>query len=218
MVAREADSPEETHGDTPEAVAQAFLSALDAGRWREAASYVHPETAERFRVQLLVLLKLTEHDPQLSAAADVGDTRFVNPATLVGVRTPAEAEVLSAVELLARFAAALDPAATHHRLAGIFRDATDRLPRLIRTVVGATPETAETARAEYRTDWFFGNIREPGRSGIHRMRLRRTLEGWRVQDADLSGTGEGRLTIPDEVFSKLQEGFGGSSGSSRSNS
>jgi hypothetical protein len=196
-------------------VAQAFLSALDDGRWSDAAELIDPETAERFRRQHVELLRLQERVPR-SGGPSMLDTVFRGPAELAGVGSAAELEALSPVELLARFAEALDPVrvvrgehAFDPPAAGeeFSRVAT---PRLQRIVLGCRTEDEATARVEYRTEWLEDGRREAGPGEIHSLTLHYTPHGWRVRDADLTGTGEGRIWLPDEGFTHLRAAFGGS--------
>ena len=104
------EHPSPSH--SPEGVARAFLAALDAGRWPEAAALVDPETAERFRAQQIKLLRLEERIPDEPASTE---TVFARATALLGVRSADEAEALPATELLARFADSLHPASVLRR-------------------------------------------------------------------------------------------------------
>jgi hypothetical protein len=192
--------------EDPERVAQSFLSALDDGRWRDAAELIHTETAERFWRQHVQLLRLRE-GISLSGDPRISDTTFRGPAELGGVRSVAEIEALSPAELLARFAEALDPVAATSGEAERASGAGDRrsVPGLVRTVLAYTLVDEASARVEYCARW--ADLEGPGE--VHSLALRRMPQGWRVWDADLTGTGEGRIWLSDEVFAHLRATFGG---------
>src|SRR5688572_13186024 len=92
--------------DAPEATARAFLSALDAGDWHGTAALVHPQTADRFRDWFVQQLS---RDGERQDPSGFADTVFPDPCELVGVRDASEVVALTSTELLARFAAAVDP-------------------------------------------------------------------------------------------------------------
>lgn len=144
------------------------------------------------------------------------DTVFRGPAELARVRGAAELEALSPVELLARFAESLDLARVMNREpeggpAGAGQESSGAaLPRLLRTVLGCRIEDEATARVEYRTEWMEEGRQDQLPGDIHSLTLHYTPSGWRVWDADLTGTGEGRIRLPDEAFTHLRAAFGGS--------
>ncbi|HLL48012.1 MAG TPA: hypothetical protein VK399_14970 [Longimicrobiaceae bacterium] len=195
--------------------AQAFLSALDDGRWSDAAELIDSETAERFWRQHVELLRLQERVSP-SGGAPMSETVLRGPAELAGVRSAAELEALSPVELLARFAEALDLARAMHGEPEVGPPGAGResaaaaYPRLLRTVLGSRIEDEATARVEYRTGWIEEGRQNPAPGEIHTLTLRYTPRGWRVRGADLTGIGEGRIWLPDEVFTRLRAAFGGS--------
>ena len=200
--------------EDPKMSAQAFLSALDDGRWRDAAELVDPEAAERFWHQHVELLRLQERVPR-SGGPSMSATVFRGPAELAGVRSAAEMEALSPVELLARFAEALDLARAMNGEPEVGPPGAGResaaaaYPRLLRNVLGSRIEDEATARVEYRTGWIEEGRQDPAPGEIHTLTLHHTPRGWRVRDADLTGTGEGRIWLPDEVFTRLRAAFGG---------
>lgn len=191
--------------DSPEEVARAFLAALDAGRWREAAALVDPQTAERFRVQQIELLRLEERSPETPVPAQ---TVFARTAALLGVRGADEAEALPAAELLARFAESLHPASVLRRAqgAGDHSGTGSPPPRLTRTIVGCMKGDDGSARVEYRTDWRQGETRSDFMGGFHVLTAIHTPAGWRVRDADLSGHGSGHILVPDEQLASFRGG------------
>lgn len=203
------EHPSPSH--SPEEVTRAFLAAFDAGRWREAAALVDPETAERFRAQQIEFLRLEERIPEAPAAAE---TVFARAATLLGVRSADEAEALPAAELLARFAESLHPASALRRAHGAEgHSGTKPTPLLLtRTIVGCTKSDDGSARVEYRTDWQQGETRSDVMGGVHVLTAIHTPMGWRVRDADLSGHGNGHILIPDEQFAGFRSGGGAAAG------
>jgi hypothetical protein len=203
------EHPSPSH--SPEEVARAFLAALDAGRWPEAAALVDPETAERFRAQQIGLLRLEERMPEAPASAE---TVFARATALLGVQSADEAEALPATELLARFAESLHPAGVLRRAYGSGgRSVTETTPpRLTRTIVGCTKSDGGTARVEYRTDWQQGETRSDFMGGVHVLTVIHTPAGWRVRDADLSGHGGGHILVPDELFSSFRSEGGAAAG------
>jgi hypothetical protein len=203
------EHPSPSH--SPEEVARAFLAALDASRWREAAALIDPETAERFRAQQIELLRLEERTPETPASAE---TVFARATTLLGVRSADEAEALPAADLLARFAESLHPGSALQRVHGAEgHSSPESAPlRLTRTVVGCTESDDGSARVEYRTDWRQGEIRSDWMGGIHVLTAVHTPAGWRVRDADLSGHGSGHILFPDEQFAGFRNGDGAAAG------
>lgn len=189
--------------DSPEEVARAFLAALDAGRWREAAALVDSQTAERFRIQQIELLRLEERSPEAPA-----QTVFAHATALLGVRGADEAEALPAAELLARFAESLHPASVLRRAqgAGDHSGTESPPPSLTRTIVGCVKDDDGSARVEYRTDWRQGETRSDFMGGLHVLTAIHTPAGWRVRDADLGGHGSGHILVPDEQLASFRGG------------
>jgi hypothetical protein len=195
------EHPSPSH--SPEEVARAFLAALDAGRWSEAAALVDPETAERFRAQQIELLRLEERMPGTPPSTE---TVFTRATALLGVQCADEAEALPATELLARFAESLHPVSVLRRAheAGGHSGTETAPPRLTRTIVGCTKSDDGNARVEYRTDWRQGETGSDFTGEVHVLTALHTPTGWRVRDADLGGHGNGHILMPDEMFASFR--------------
>jgi hypothetical protein len=184
-VTRPIDAPD----GSPEAVAGAFLAALDDRRWHDAARLVDPRTAERFHAFWLARLESEAAD---GAPDDVpSDTRFASTAELLGVEDAADAAHLTATELLARLAEALHPDDALRRAGAL---ASDGAIRVIRTPVDSTHVEPDGMRVRYRIEWRQGEIASD--RGVHTLELVRTPTGWAVRDADLGGYGGGHILPP----------------------
>jgi hypothetical protein len=186
----------ETDTSTPGAVAQLFLTALDAQAWSRAAALVHPQTAQRVRSQHLSLIRLRGTPTQVREPQPASDFELLDPEEFLRVDSAAQAEQLSALDWLARTAQALDPGIRAHHAATLqgIEPSADSLPRLQRTVLEAK-QRGRIATVHYRTDWFTGETPRPHLGGEHELRLRHTEEGWRVSEVDLTGRGRGRLVL-----------------------
>lgn len=174
--------------DTPQTIAQAFLAALDDGRWREAAALVDPHTREQFRTWSLQPLANARDEHMEPGDAE---TRFVSPAALLG----RDAASLDDVEFLARFAEAVQPANVIRRLSG--DSGQIRVTRTLLEVAPVAPVAPDHVTARYRTEWWHGPVRNEATAGVHSLELARTSAGWRVRDADLSGSGGGHILPPE---------------------
>lgn len=169
-------------------IARRFLDALDEGRWGDAAALVAPSTVEAFREGWLAWLRYEDSRPTAPPGPPV-ETIFVNPLSMLNLRSASEAERLSPHDLLARYIERTQP--------GNFPIAAgpESGPslRAVRALVGVTRTGAEMAVAEYRVTWADVGHSEPWPGGVHRMHLAMTPDGWRVTDADVGGHGTGHL-------------------------
>jgi hypothetical protein len=192
--------------DTPETAAQAFLAALDAEEWQQAAALIHPEAAERFREQTLFVARSMER--MLAVDDRHTDTVFPGPIEVLNVRSANDLEALSAYELVARWAEALHPPNQERRAREMFPSSEPLPPqvplRLVRTLLKCVHKGATAARVYYRTDWYIGEKHIPGRGGEQVLALTQTPEGWRIMDADLTGEGNGHLVVPTAAWTQLQ--------------
>jgi hypothetical protein len=179
----------------PSDTACAFLAALDAGRWDEAAALVHPETVERFQEWYLEQLRRQDRE---GTSGGPTETMFVRLSELIRVRDAAEAEALSAPQLLARFIAAVNPQNLYasQPTPQTAAAAEQSEVRLVRALLRCSRGENDDARAEYRLDWYFGGRRNESMGGFHTLSLAWTSSGWRVRDADLGGHGTGHLVPP----------------------
>ena len=185
--------------DGPEATARAFLSALDAGDWQGTAALVHPQTAERFRDWFVQ--QLSRDGERVEPRGFIVDTVFPDPCDLVGVRDASEVVALTSTELLARFAAAVDPRAIQRVLRASAPDAGSPEhvePRVVRTFLACSRQGGDLARAEYRTDWYFAGRHNQTVGGTHAIEFGLSAGAWRVLDADLSGNGTGHIPPPPQ--------------------
>lgn len=174
--------------DSPEAVARAFLAALDEQRWWDAAALVDADAREGFRAFTLGLLG----DGDAAAPHPPRETHFASPLAIIRATDRAEAERLDGEELLARFAEGIHPGNVRRLHPPLLQD--DGEIRIRRTLVGVDPRGDGGAWARYRTEWLQGEARND--VGEHRMALIRTEDGWRVHDTDLSGFGGGHILPP----------------------
>lgn len=170
-------------------VAQAFISALNEHRWRDAVVLVDGRTQAAFRASVGEWME----DEARSTPAD-GDTRFASPLRMMGVADAAEAMELTAEELLARFAEALHPGNLPRHYPGIALDTGGM--RITRTLLRIEPIGEDRARAWYRTEWWDGDVLSAVLGGEHALELMLTPDGWRIRDADLSGHGGGHILPP----------------------
>lgn len=177
-------------GQEPEAVARAFLTALDEGRWSDAADLVDIQTREAFQTWCVEQIGTAARAP---GQAGPSDTWFVPAGTLMAVSTAAEAARFTSAELVARFAQAVSPASLHRQMGvrGLSGDV-----RITRRFLEANPTVRGRLRVQYRTDWWEGDERDLALGGIHSLELVLTGDGWRVRDADLGGWGGGHILPP----------------------
>ena len=172
--------------DSPDAIARAFLAALDEGRWHDAADLVDPRTGERFRSFWIERL-----ESEASGVPDdrPSDTLFTSASELLRVHDPAAAERLTPADMLARVAEASHPGnfIAHGR-------AGDGEIRITRTFLDSTPLGADRAQVRYRIEWRHGAVVSD--MGVHAMELTRASGGWAVRDADLGGHGGGHIVPP----------------------
>jgi hypothetical protein len=175
--------------DTPENVALAFLAALDEGRWLDAAALVDPRSREALQSWCTGEIEAALAHPSTSIPSD---THFVSLAGLIQVETANQAERLTSVEFLARFAEALHPATFYRRIAG----GSSGEFRITRKILGTLPRGPEQAMVRYSTEWWEGGVRNEATSGTHSLDVTRTPEGWRILDADLGGWGGGHILPP----------------------
>lgn len=173
----------------PTHIARDFLAALDAGHWDESAALVHTDTADRFREWYVEQLRRQAREGTSNGQAE---TMFVRLSEFIRVRDAAEANALSAPQLLARFVASVSP----QNLYPSPLTAEQGEVRLVRSLVRCSREGSDDARAEYRLDWYFGGRRNESMGGVHTLLLTWTSSGWRVRDADLGGHGTGHLVPP----------------------
>lgn len=166
-----------------ELAAQAFLTALDEGRWRDAAGLVDAHTREALQAWCVERIRTAG-----GSAGDTG-TQFLSPTVLMGVSTAEEASLLTSTELVARFAEGVSRA-------GVDRHAAEPgLSRITRRFLDASVSQGR-ATVHYRTEWWNGEERNVAMGGVHSLELVMTPEGWRVRDADLGAWGTGHLLPP----------------------
>jgi hypothetical protein len=183
------ESPDSQDGGA-EALARAFLGALDEERWRDAAALVARETQSRFRTFLVE--RITGRG---SGSAGATDTHFASPADMIGVADASEAARTPAEELLARFAESSHPGNLHRLHPGI-AGLDGGAIRITRTLLKIESRGPDRAVATYRTEWWHGRVRNEATAGDHTLELIRTDDGWHVHDADLSGRGGGHILPP----------------------
>jgi hypothetical protein len=168
----------------PAEVARTFLNLVTARRWDDAVCLIDHETKERFRAWSLRGLAETQ-PPQPS----VTDTYFPSLEAILGVRDRAEAESLTADELLVRHAAAR--ARQMERF--IPYDEAAAVPEFVHL---RTRRSGDAADCEFRRV----GAEEALPRHFHptqRVHLVRRADGWFVRDADLLGYGDGRIVPPD---------------------
>lgn len=166
----------------PLEIARAFLNLVTARRWGEAVCLIDHETKERFREwSLLGLAKPPPPHPLVT------DTYFLNLEALLGVRDRAEAESLTADELLVRHAAAR--ARQMERF--VPYDEAAATPEFVHL---RTHRAGDSAYCDFRRIGAGATSRHINPS--QRVHLIRRANGWFVRDADLLGYGAGRILPP----------------------
>jgi hypothetical protein len=176
----------------PEGVAHRFVAALDDERWDEVAEHVASETLFDFYSWWIEQLRRWGDEPDPGK----GDTEFAPVATMLGVSCVAEAERLSPAQLLARYARGLQVEAALARIAGEEPPSRTYLPKLVRKIEEISPSSHGPQFATVRYTVVPGLPSAMVKPGSHTMELAETAEGWRVWDADLNGTGYGRIRPP----------------------
>lgn len=191
------NAPEIPGDDAPEAVARAFLSALDGRDWLTVARLIDADVAARFLEQQRRIAGMAEATHPSDAPLQT-----VFPA----IAPSSDLAAVSPVEALARHAEVIDPATLQRRaIEASAHSPSQPAPkheepsRLVRTLVEVTLSGDASARATYQTDWYAGETRSPWLGGLHTLLLARGPQGWRVVEADLTGRGDGRLLLPDEA-------------------
>lgn len=167
----------------PDEVARTFLNLVTARRWDDAVCLIDHETKERFRAW--ALLGLAEPPPPHPL---VTDTYFLSLEAILGVRDRAEAESLTADELLVRHAAArarqMERFVPYDKAAGT--------PEFVHL---RTHRAGDAVYCEFRRIGAEATPRHITPS--QRVHLIRRANGWFVRDADLLGYGDGRIMPPD---------------------
>jgi hypothetical protein len=168
----------------PDEIARTFLDLVTARRWDDAVRLIDHETKERFRAWSL--RGLAEPQPPQPL---VTDTYFPSLEAILGVRDRAEAESLTADELLVRHAAAR--ARQMERF--IPYDGAAAAPEFVHL---RTRRAGDAAHSEFRRvgPQAMGRHFDP----TQRVHLVRRANGWFVRDADLLGYGDGRILPPDQ--------------------
>jgi hypothetical protein len=167
----------------PVEIARAFLNLVTARRWGDAVCLIDHETKERFRAWSL--LGLAEPQPPQPSA---NDTYFLSLEAILGVRDRAEAESLTADELLVRHAAAR--ARQMERF--VPYDEAAATPEFVHL---STRRAGDAAYCEFRR--IVAEATPRHFSPTQRVHLIRRANGWFVSDADLLGYGDGRIVPPD---------------------
>lgn len=176
----------------PEVVGSRFLAALDQERWSDVAADVAGETLDAFRAWCAEQLRSEAG----RLAGNTADTHFASLATLLGVSSAAEADCLSPREVLIRFAANVNVNAAAARALDGDGSSPPTPLALSRRMVDVTVSLRDgrqlaTVRYDVVPDYFAGEEPAP-----HTLELIETADGWRVWDADLSGTGYGHIRPP----------------------
>jgi hypothetical protein len=167
----------------PVEVARTFLNLVSARRWDDAVCLIDHETKERFRAWALLVLAEPQPPQPL-----VTDTYFMSVEAILGVRDRAEAESLTADELLVRHAAAR--ARQMERFIPFGQAAA--APEFVHL---GTRRAGDAADCEFRRT---GAVAMPWHfNPTQRVQLVRRANGWFVRDADLLGYGDGRILPPD---------------------
>jgi hypothetical protein len=175
-------------------MARQVLAALDAQCWTEVAALLHPEIAERFRLQMVELCRVEEGWPKVPADAD---TQFPGPMAVLGVHSVAEAEALTASELFDRLAEAM------------LRNAMwpgESPPRITRVLLGVESSGAE-ATARYRVDVREGKLAvtfPEETPAVSTLVMERTSAGWSVRDVDPNPLGGRHLLLSEAQMSTLK--------------
>jgi hypothetical protein len=167
----------------PAEVARTFLDLVSARRWDDAVCLIDHETKERFRAW--ALLGLAEPQPPQPL---VTDTYFLSVEAILGVRDRAEAESLTADELLVRHAAAR----SRQMKRFIPYDEAAAAPEFVHL---RTRRAGDAAFCEFRRTGAEATPRHF--NPTQRVQLVRRANGWFVRDADLLGYGDGRIMPPD---------------------
>jgi hypothetical protein len=171
--------------DSAEAVARAFLAALDDGRWSDAAALVHPQTREAFKSWWIDHLQRERHTPPQVDP----ETIFASPAELLGTADAAEAAELPSEELVARFAEAVQPGNLHRQ-----RDGSAVAPiRVARTLLDSALDKSGGVFVRYRSEAWHGQVRNEATAGVYVLELIRMDDRWYVRDGDLGAGGVGHL-------------------------
>ena len=221
---------------SPRAVAQAAISALDAGRWEAVPPLVDPAELERFRRKRLWWMRMMEAERKKLASGEIS-MRFVNPdvppavrewfdkqseehavrepgATFAGVTSMAELERLSAPEMLARFLQARE-----HRYVGdpwpgdtATHLVTLRNLREVRRIIGELSEGDSLVHILYRHH-LERDGKPDGPEQVLVTTTRRTPQGWRLLlNSELFSVADAG---PDVSESELKNSTGGGTDSGR---
>jgi hypothetical protein len=181
------------HADQPLAVAGRFLTALDSRDWDTAASLVATNTMHELQRWIAWFLR---HEP-VEVLERPSDTRFTSVRESLGIGSAHEAERMTPVSLLAKFMAGTNQQIdTAMRGSGFDADAAGHR-RLRRTIQSSAPGSAAGAsRLFVMYDVASTVSGAPRNIGTHRLEMVHTSEGWRVWNADITGTGNGTLRPP----------------------
>jgi hypothetical protein len=174
------------HG--PVNTATAFLTALNAENWEGAAGWIEPDVAATFQREVLQYLTAADTGPRPTSKA--ADTHFPDLASLLG-GSMEELRALPPATFLARYAQAIH---LPNVMASQGLPASEAVTAISRSLVTCTPAMGGTATASVRLVWHCGE-RTIDR-GLQTLPLVLTPDGWRVSDADFTGTGSGRLRLP----------------------
>lgn len=183
----------EEHADQPLAVAARFLAALDSRDWDMAASLVAMDTVRDLRRWITWFLR---HE-SVESPERPSDTRFVSVSESLGIGSVLEAEGMPPFALLAKFMEGttrqIDAA-----MKGSGFDVDSAGQRCLRrTIQSSTPaRAAGPPRLFVMYDVATTVLGAPRKMGTHRLEMVHTPEGWRVWNADITGTGNGTLRPP----------------------
>jgi hypothetical protein len=181
------------HGDEPLAVAARFLAALDSRDWAAAASLVATDTIHELQRWLAWFLR---HETKETDGLP-SDTRFLSIRESLDIGSAHEAERMAPVALLAKFMAGNNQQIdTAMRGSGLDAHRAGQR-RLRRTIQSSAPASAAGAlRLFVMYDVASTVLGTTRKMGTHRLEIVHTSEGWRVWNADITGTGSGSLRPP----------------------
>jgi hypothetical protein len=181
------------HVDEPLAVAARFLAALDSRDWDTAASFVATDTIHELQRWIVWFLR---HE-RVETPERASDTRFPAIRESLNIGSAHEAERMRPVSLLANFMAGTSQQIEIAvRGSGFDADSAGQR-RVQRTIQSSAPARAAGApRLFVMYTVANSTLAAPQKSQTHRLEMVHTSEGWRVWNADITGTGNGTLRPP----------------------
>jgi hypothetical protein len=181
------------HGDEPLAIAARFLTALDSRDWETAASLVATDTIHDLQRWIAWFLR----QERVETLKRPSDTRFTSIRESLGIGSALEAERMTPASLLVKFMAGTNRQIDAAMQGSGFDVDSAGQRRVQRTIQSSAPASAAGEPRLFVMYTVASTVSgAPRKSETHRLEMVHTSEGWRVWNADITGTRNGTLRPP----------------------